>query len=90
MDRLGQALDLKPDLILLDNMGPRLLHRAIALVRRRAPRVKVEVSGGVDLKTVRTLARLGPDRISVGRLTHSAPALDLSMKIEPNEKKDSR
>ncbi|MBI3298791.1 MAG: carboxylating nicotinate-nucleotide diphosphorylase [Elusimicrobia bacterium] len=82
LERVRLSLGLKPDLILLDNMGPRLLRRAIALVRRQAPRVKVEVSGGVDLHTVRALALLGPDRISVGRLTHSAPALDLSMKIE--------
>ena len=44
--------------------------------------MKLSVSGVVDLKTVRTLAKLGPDRISVGRLTHSAPAPDLSLKIE--------
>ena len=80
--QLRQALALKPDLVLLDNMGAPLLRRAIALARREAPRVKLEVSGGVDLKTVRALAKLGPDRISVGRITHSAPALDLSLKIE--------
>jgi nicotinate-nucleotide pyrophosphorylase (carboxylating) len=82
LDQLRQALALRPELILLDNMGPALLRRAIALVRREAPRAKVEVSGGVDLKTIRALALLGPDRISVGKLTHSAPALDLSLKIE--------
>ncbi len=82
LDQVRKSLALQPDLILLDNMGPRLLKRAIALVRREAPRVKIEVSGGVDLTTLRSLAGLGPDRISVGRLTHSAPALDLSMKIE--------
>lgn len=76
------ALALGPDLVLLDNMGRPLLKRAIALCRRLAPRVKVEVSGGVDLAGVRALARLGPDRISVGKLTHSAPALDLSLKFE--------
>ncbi|MDE2292616.1 MAG: carboxylating nicotinate-nucleotide diphosphorylase [Elusimicrobia bacterium] len=80
--QVGAALELGADLVLLDNMGAPLLRKAIALVRRTAPRVKVEVSGGVDLSTIRALARLGPDRISVGRLTHSAPALDLSMKIE--------
>lgn len=82
LDQLRQALALKPELVLLDNMGAPLLRRAIALARREAPRVKLEVSGGVDLKTIRALARLGPDRISVGRITHSAPALDLSLKIE--------
>ena len=82
LKQLRQALALKPDMVLLDNMGPALLRRAIALARREAPRVKLEVSGGVDLRTVRALALLGPDRISIGRLTHSAPALDLSLKIE--------
>jgi nicotinate-nucleotide pyrophosphorylase (carboxylating) len=43
--------------------------------------VKLEISGGVSLKTVRALARLGPDRISIGRLTHSAPALDLGLDL---------
>lgn len=82
LSRLEAALALGPELVLLDNMPPALLRRAIALCRRRAPRVKVEVSGGVDLKTVRARALLGPDRISVGKLTHSAPALDISMKFE--------
>ncbi|TBR19397.1 carboxylating nicotinate-nucleotide diphosphorylase [bacterium] len=82
LDQLRLALNLKPELVLLDNMGPALLRKAIALARREAPRVGLEVSGGVDLATIRALAKLGPDRISVGRLTHSAPALDLSLKIE--------
>lgn len=76
-----RALRLKPDVILLDNMrGPRL-RREILRLRRLAPRVKLEVSGGVGLSEVRALARLGPDRISIGRLTHSAPALDLGLDL---------
>ena len=74
-----RALSLKPDVILLDNMTPAVLRAEIRRLRRLAPRVKIEVSGGVNLKTVRALARLGPDRISIGRLTHSAPALDLGL-----------
>lgn len=79
--QVRRALATRPELILLDNMGAPLLRRAIALIRREAPRTRIEISGGVDLKTVRSLARLGPDRISIGRLTHSAPALDLSLEI---------
>ncbi len=76
-----RALKLKPDVILLDNMrGPRL-RREIARLRALAPRVKLEVSGGVGLSEVRALAKLGPDRISIGRLTHSAPALDLGLDL---------
>jgi nicotinate-nucleotide pyrophosphorylase (carboxylating) len=76
-----RALRLKPDVILLDNMAPAALRSEIRRLRRLAPRVKLEVSGGVTLRSVRALARLGPDRISVGRLTHSAPALDLGLDL---------
>ncbi|MFI5345016.1 MAG: carboxylating nicotinate-nucleotide diphosphorylase [Elusimicrobiota bacterium] len=76
-----RALALKPDVILLDNMAPAALRREIKRLRRLAPRVKLEISGGVSLDTVRALARLGPDRISIGRLTHSAPALDLGFDL---------
>lgn len=81
LSQVERALAARPELILLDNMGPALLRKAIALIRKRGPKVQIEISGGVNLKTVRGLARLGPDRISIGRLTHSAPALDLSLEI---------
>jgi nicotinate-nucleotide pyrophosphorylase (carboxylating) len=77
----SRALALNPDVLLLDNMPPALLKKEIARLRRLAPRVKLEISGGVNEKTVRALARLGPDRISIGRLTHSAPALDLGLDL---------
>ncbi len=67
-----------PDIVLLDNMPPALLREAVALRNREAPDVLLEASGGVDLTTVAEIARSGVDRISVGRLTHSAPALDLA------------
>jgi nicotinate-nucleotide pyrophosphorylase (carboxylating) len=76
-----RALALKPDVILLDNMKPGVLRAEIRRLRRLAPRVKLEISGGVSLETVRALALLGPDRISIGRLTHSAPALDLGLDL---------
>lgn len=76
------ALDAGADMVLLDNMPPARIKAAVRLLRRAAPGVKIEVSGGVDLRTIRRLARLGPDRISVGRITHSAPALDVSLKLE--------
>ena len=77
-----KALSLGADLVLLDNMPPATLRREIAFIRSRTSRVAVEVSGGVDLSSVRRLARLGPDRISVGKLTHSAPSLDLSLELD--------
>lgn len=79
--QIARALALRPAVLLLDNLrGPRLA-REIRRIRRLAPRVRIEVSGGVALSEVRALARLGPDRISIGRLTHSAPALDLGLDL---------
>lgn len=76
------ALRLGADMILLDNMPPPALRREIRFIRATGLDTLIEISGGVDLKSVGRLARLGPDRISVGRLTHSAPALDISMELE--------
>ena len=76
-----RAAALRPEVILLDNMRGATLRREIARLRRLAPRVLIEVSGGVGLDDVRALAKLGPDRISIGRITHSAPALDLGLDL---------
>ncbi|MGH7862506.1 MAG: nicotinate-nucleotide diphosphorylase, partial [Candidatus Dormibacteraceae bacterium] len=64
--------------ILLDNMSPNEVAKAVAKVAGRVP---LEVSGGVSLDTVAAYAATGVDRISVGALTHSAPALDISMEV---------
>jgi nicotinate-nucleotide pyrophosphorylase (carboxylating) len=66
--------------ILLDNMNPEQLRQAVAAVSGRA---LLEASGGVSLETVREIAETGVDFVSVGALTHSAPALDLSLLLEP-------
>ncbi len=74
------------DVILLDNMTPTLLRelgpRLRAAAERLGRRVELEASGGIDLSTIATVAATGVDRISVGALTHSAPALDLSLTLE--------
>ncbi len=75
------AAALRPDVLLLDNMTPARLRAAVKRLRKLAPRVKLEVSGGVTLDAIRALAACGPDRISIGRLTHSAPALDLGLDL---------
>lgn len=67
------------DVILLDNMETSEMREAIALGRKR--NIKFEASGGVNLKTVRRIAATGVDFISVGALTHSAPAIDLSLEL---------
>lgn len=82
-DELEEALGDPPDRILLDNMTPQQLRRAVERVRARgAPRPVLEASGGVTLANVRSVAETGVDLISVGALTHSAPALDLSLLLE--------
>jgi nicotinate-nucleotide pyrophosphorylase (carboxylating) len=81
------ALDGKADIILLDNMHVPAIKRAVKLIRNRAA---IEVSGGVTLANVRKIAAAGPDRISIGALTHSAPAADLSMDIVPIQRHTGR
>lgn len=75
------AARLGPEVILLDNFTKPRLRAAVKRLRRLAPRVKLEVSGGVSLDTVRGLAACGVDRVSIGKLTHSAPALDLGLDL---------
>lgn len=75
-----QALAGKADIILLDNMTPAMVKQAVMLIRRRAV---VEVSGGITLKNVRAMAQAGADRISIGALTHSAPAATMSLELAP-------
>ncbi len=65
--------------VLLDNMGPDLVREAVARIRSHPAPLVVEVSGGVDVTTVRALAEAGPDIISVGALTHSVRCLDLGL-----------
>ena len=81
LSRVREALRLGADMILLDNMSVKNLRLSIALIRKSSPKTAIEISGGVNIKNLRSIARLGPDRISIGRLTHSAPALDMSLEI---------
>ena len=74
------ALELRPDAILLDNMPVARVREAVRLRGRRS-RIKLEVSGGITQANVRAYAAIGVDRISIGRLTHSAPSLDFSLRV---------
>ena len=78
LDQLIEAIDTDADVVLLDNMNPVDLARAVAMVGGAK---RTEASGGVTLSTVRAIAETGVDVISVGRLTHSAPALDVAMEL---------
>lgn len=83
LEQLDEALAGKPDMILLDNMAPDRLREAVRRRKAVAPEVLLEASGGVTLATVRAIAETGVDRISVGALTHSAPALDIGLDYLP-------
>jgi nicotinate-nucleotide pyrophosphorylase (carboxylating) len=71
------------DMLLLDNMDDKELKRCVERARTAAPHLKLEASGGMDVDRVRKLRNLGLDFISVGALTHSVRALDLSLKLQP-------
>jgi nicotinate-nucleotide pyrophosphorylase (carboxylating) len=76
---VGEALEAGADVLLLDNMSPELVREVVKLVEGRA---LVEVSGGVNQATIRAFAEAGAQLISVGALTHSAPAVDLALDLE--------
>ena len=80
LEELDEALDAGIGRVLLDNMDPGVLRAA---VERTAGRAELEASGGITLDTVRAVAETGVDFISVGALTHSAPALDVSLLFDP-------
>jgi len=85
VDSLGQldeALAAGADIILLDNFTLPDIERAVARAKTKTPRPLLEVSGGVTLAKIPALAQTGVDIVSVGALTHSAPAVDLALDIE--------
>jgi nicotinate-nucleotide pyrophosphorylase (carboxylating) len=83
LEELELALQHGAEAILLDNMTPEQVKQAVERVSRHTRRVPLEVSGGVVLENVRAYAETGVEYISVGALTHSARAVDLSMRIMP-------
>ena len=74
------AAEAGADIIMLDNMSPDEMRRVVSLV---SGRVKIEASGGITLANVRAIAETGINLISVGALTHSPKALDISLELEP-------
>jgi nicotinate-nucleotide pyrophosphorylase (carboxylating) len=77
--RLAEVLAARPDVVLLDNMPAPQMRQAVVLRNEQAPEVQLEASGGVNLETVRAVAETGVDRVSIGALTHSPPALDIAL-----------
>jgi nicotinate-nucleotide pyrophosphorylase (carboxylating) len=78
LDEVREALENRVDIIMLDNMSISMIHDAVKLIDGRA---KVEISGGVTLDDLDDVSKTGAEFVSVGALTHSAPAVDISMNI---------
>lgn len=76
VEQLREALDTRPDWVLLDNMPPPVLRECVTLCKGIC---RTEASGGINLKTIGDIAQTGVDAVSVGALTHSAPSIDLAL-----------
>ncbi len=83
LGELDEALDGQPDAVLLDNMTPAEVAQAVRRAQACGSKAVLEASGGITLTNVRQYAEAGVNWISVGALTHSAPASDISFEIEP-------
>lgn len=86
LDEVREALRAKADILLLDNMTPEMIAKAVEIVREAESgekRTLLEASGGITLENVRAYAETGVDLISIGALTHSARSVDISFKIKP-------
>ncbi|HEX2587630.1 MAG TPA: carboxylating nicotinate-nucleotide diphosphorylase [Gaiellales bacterium] len=81
VEQLEQALAAGAEVVLLDNMAPEMLRRAVRITNGRA---RLEASGGITIETIREVAETGVDAISVGALTHSVRALDIAMEVTPS------
>jgi nicotinate-nucleotide pyrophosphorylase (carboxylating) len=84
LEQLSDALAIGVDAVLLDNMQPDTVADAVRLIRGhpKGTRCWIEASGGITLANVRRYAEAGADTISIGALTHSAPAIDLALDLE--------
>ena len=85
LEQVKQALQANADIVMLDNMTPDQVRECVAVVKGSAPedrRALTEASGGITLDNVRAYAEAGVDLISIGAITHSAPAVDISFKIK--------
>ena len=83
LDQMKNALEARPDVILLDNMSTDQLEQAVATNQKdNAGAVKLEASGNVNIKTVKAIAETGVDYISTSKITMAAPTLDIGLDIE--------
>lgn len=82
LNEVKESCSLPVDRIMLDNMRFEQIAEAVNTIRARKPQMEIEVSGGITLENIRQIAQTGVDFISIGMLTHSAPALDISLLVE--------
>ncbi len=85
-----EAIEAGADIIMLDNMTIPEIESAVVLIRKTAPSTPIEVSGGINLHNVARVAQCGVDMISIGAITHSAPAVDISLEITHDERRTIR
>ncbi|MEO0184345.1 MAG: carboxylating nicotinate-nucleotide diphosphorylase [candidate division WOR-3 bacterium] len=83
IDELTEAIGLGVNRVMLDNMNLEQIDQAIKLVRDAKKKIQIEVSGGINLDNIANYAELDIDFISIGALTHSAPAIDIALKMKP-------
>jgi len=90
LDQVAEALEARADSLLLDNMDVETLRRAVALRDSKNAKAKLEASGGITIETIRVIAETGVDFISVGRITQSAPAVDMGLDFIVGDKAKER
>src|SRR5271155_2746616 len=83
LEELQQALDYGAEAILLDHLSVENVRKGVEICSRQSRRIPLECAGGINLENVRSYAETGVDFISVGALTHSAPAVDMSLRVTP-------
>jgi nicotinate-nucleotide pyrophosphorylase (carboxylating) len=81
-EQLEEACNHQPNIIMLDNMSNEIIQKCIIYIRKNFPKIKIEISGGINEKTIEEKAKLRPDRISIGSITHSVQALDMTLLVE--------
>lgn len=81
LDLVRKISRCRVDIIMLDNLKPSQIKKAVQIIKKNNKQIKIEVSGNINLNNINTYLLKGIDRISIGRITHSAPALDFSLLI---------
>lgn len=79
--QVAEAVPAHPDILMLDNMQPAEIKKCAALIRKKSPKIKIEISGGITLTNIKNFSQLDVDFISVGALTHSAKAVDIGLDV---------